>query len=168
MAVVVALAWLARRGFVIAASLAAATAASYGFSHDQATSYLVSQLACLAAVVALGGGIGHRAPAWLWLIGVVAAALVLPGYLSFITYQWQYVALGAELCVVAGALAWVAVDARPLAAIATYLVLWQLPPLGAGIGNWYDNPALLVAASIAALALWRLRRQSARPGQGAQ
>lgn len=171
-AVVVAVPWLARRGFVIGASLAAAAAASYGFSHGQTTSYLVTQLVCLAAVAALTGGTGYRPPAWLWLIGVVVAAFVLAGYLPLITHRWQYIAPAVDLCVIVVAVAWVVIDARPLAAVATYFVLWQVPPiinnLAAGIGIWFDSPALLVAASIAALAVWRLRRQSLRPGQAAQ
>lgn len=175
MAVVVAVAWLARRPFAIAASLAAAAAASYGFSHGQTTSYLVTQLVCLAAVVALTGGIEHRSPAWLWLIGTVVAALVLPGFLPVITITyrwWEIIALGVYLGVIVVAMAWVAIDARPLVAVATYLLLWLAPlmlnNLAAGIGNWFDDPALLVAAAIAALAVWRLRRQSRRPGQAAQ
>jgi hypothetical protein len=175
MAVVVAVAWLARRPLVIAASLAAAAAASYGFSHGQTTSYVVTQLVCLAAVVALAGGTGHRSPAWLWLIGVVAAALVLPGFLPVITITyrwWEIIAAGVYLGIIVVAVAWVAIDARPLVAVATYNLLWLVPLMlnnpAAGIGNWSDSPALLVAAAIAALAVWRLRRQSRRPGQAVQ
>jgi hypothetical protein len=177
MAVVVAVAWLARRPFAIAASLAAAAAAaaSYGFSHGQTPRYLVTQLVCLAAVVALTGGTGHRSPAWLWLTGTVVAALVLPGFLPALTIPyrwWNIIPLSPYLGVIVVAVAWAAIDARPLAAVATCLLLGLVPMmltnLAAGVGNWFDDPGLLVAAAIAALAVWRLRRQSRRPGQARQ
>ncbi len=44
----------------------------------------------------------------------------------------------------------------------------MLDELGSGISNWFDNPAMLFACAIAALAVWRLRRQSVRPGQAVQ
>jgi hypothetical protein len=181
-AVAVGVPWLTRRPFAVAASLAAAAATSYGFSYYETTSHLVTQLVCLAAVVALTGGTEHRSPAWLWLIGTVVAALALPGLLPAVTItshwweiiasSWVNIALGADLGVAAAAVAWVAIDARPLAAVATYLLLWLVPPmlnkLAAGTDNWYAEPALLVVAAIAALAVWQLRRQSLRPGQAAQ
>jgi hypothetical protein len=177
MAVVVAVAWLARRPFVIAASLAAAAAAatSYGFSHDQTPRYLVTQLVCLAALVALTGGTGHRSPAWLWLTGIVVAAMVLPGWLPALSIPyrwWNIIPLSPYLGVIVVAVAWAAIDARPLAAVATCLLLGLVPMtltnLAAGIGDWFDEPGLLVAAAMAALAVWRLRHQSRRPGQARQ
>lgn len=168
----VALAWLASRPVVTGAALAAAAVASYGFSQAATTSYLVAQLVCLVAVVALTGGIERRSPAWLWLIGVVVAGLVLPGYLQYVNYHWVPIALGLKLCVVVIPVAWVAIDGRPLVAVATYLLLWTLPStldnLAAGVGNWFDSPPLLVAAVIAALAVWRLRRQSLQPDHAVQ
>jgi hypothetical protein len=77
-----------------------------------------------------------------------------------------------ELCVVVVALAWVAIDARPLVAVATYFVLSSVPPmldeLGWGVGNWFANPTMLIALAIAALAVWQLRQKSVRPAQPAQ
>jgi hypothetical protein len=169
MAAAVAVAWLARRLFVTGASLAAAAAASYLFVYVERDSFLVTEVVCLAAVVALAGGTGHRSPAWLWLIGTVVAALALPGFLPVITIAyiswWEIIALGMYLAVIVAAVAWVAIDARPLVAMAAYTLLWLVPPrLGnlAGIGNLFHSPALPAAAAIAALALWRLRRQSQR------
>jgi hypothetical protein len=174
-AVVVAVAWLARRLLVMAASLAAAAAAAYLFVHGERTSYLVTQVVCLAAVAALAGRTGHRSPAWLWLIGTVVAALVLgslPRVISMAYSWWDTIALGVYLAVIVVAVAWVAIDARPLAMVAAYNVLWLVPPmlvsLAAGFGNWLDIPVLLAVAAIAALAVWRLRRQSLRPGPAAQ
>ena len=171
---VVALAWLARRPAVVAAAaLPAAAAAGYvGFSSGQFKAFVVTQLVYLAAVVALTIRAERRSAAWLWLVGAVVATLFWPAYLQFVSYLWVYIAPGMELCVVVLALAWVTIDARPLVAVATYFILSSVPlmleELGSGISNWFDNPALFVACAIAALAVWRLRRQSARPGQVVQ
>lgn len=165
---VVALALRARRGVVIAAAaLPAAAAAGYaGFSSGQMSAYVATELVCLAVVVALTVGMERPSPAWLWLVGAVVAALFLPGYLHYITYAWTEVALVLKLGVLVVAAAWVAIDARPLVAVAMYFVLSSVPilvdELSFGVGNWFDNPALLVACAIAALGVWRLHRQSLR------
>ena len=172
---VVALTWLARRTVVIAAvALPAAAAAGYAGVSSGELGFVVTQLVCLAAVVALTARVvERRSPAWLWLIGAVAAALVVPDYLQYVTYLWSlYAAPGLELGVLVVAIAWVAIDARPLVALATFFLLMSLPPmlenLVGGVGNWFVNPDLAVAVVIAALALWRLRRQSARPSHAVQ
>jgi len=165
---VVALAWLARRGVVTGtAALAAGAAAGYaGFSSGQTSAYVVSELVCLAAVVALTVGMERPSSAWLCLVGAVVASLLLPGYLQYVTYAWTDVVLAANLGVLVVAAAWVAIDARPLIAIGTYFILSLVPilvdELSWGAGNWFDNPALFVACAIVALAVWRLHRQSLR------
>ncbi len=82
---VVALTWLARRAVVIAAvALPAAAAAGYVGVSSVELGFVVTQLVCLAAVVALTvRAVEHRSPAWLWLIGAVVAALFVPGYLQY-------------------------------------------------------------------------------------
>ena len=166
---VVVLTWQARRAVVIAAALLAAAAAGFaGFSAGERT-FVITQVVCLAAVVALTVRMERRSPAWLWFVIAVVAMLFLPGYLQYFTYLWLYVGPGMELCVVVVALAWVAIDARPLVAVAAYLLLWSVPltleELAWGAGNWFANPGLFFACAIAALAVWRLRRQSARAVQ---
>jgi pimeloyl-ACP methyl ester carboxylesterase len=186
MGAVVALAWLARRPVVIgAAALAAGAATGYvGFpsAAQQAagrggltSAFVITELGCLAAVAALTVRMERRSPAWLWLVGAVVATLLLPGYLRYIPnlwFIWMYIAPGMELCVLVVAVAWIAIDARPLVAVATYLSLSSVPPIfdeiGWGVSNWFFNPALLIPLAIAALAVWRLRRQSVRPGQAVQ
>jgi hypothetical protein len=171
--VLVVLVWLARRPVVIgAAALAAAAAAGYvGFSSQQ-IGFVVVELACLAAVVALTVRAQGRSAAWLWLIGAVVATLILPGYLQYVTYRWTYIALAVEIGIVVVALASVVIDARLLVAVATYLLLLSVPvmvdELSWGISNWFANPMLLFACAIAALAVWQLRRQSLRPGRPVQ
>jgi hypothetical protein len=171
---VVILAWLARRSVVVAAAaLPACAAAGYpGFSSGQWSGFVVTELVCLAAVAVLTLRTVRRPPAWLWLIGAVVAALFGPAYLQYIPYLWfilSYIAAGIGLCVVLVALAWVAIDARPLVAVATYFIVSSAPTVleefGSGV---YFNPSLLIALAIAALAVWRLRRQSVRPGQAVQ
>jgi hypothetical protein len=171
--VLVVLVWLARRPVVIgAAALAAAAAASYvGFSSRQ-IGFVVVELVCLVAVVALTVRAQRRSSAWLWLVGAVVATLFLPGYLQFVTYRWTSIALGLEISFVVIALACVVIDARLLVAVATYLLLLSVPvmldELSWGVNNWFDNPTLLFACAVAALAVWQLRRQSLRPGRPVQ
>jgi hypothetical protein len=171
--VLVVLVWLARRPVVIgAAALAAAAAASYvGFSSQQ-IGFVVVELVCLVAVVALTVRAQRRSSAWLWLVGAVVATLFLPGYLQFVTYRWTSIALGLEISFVVIALACVVIDARLLVAVATYLLLLSVPvmldELSWGVNNWFDNPTLLFACAVAAFAVWQLRRQSLRPGRPVQ
>jgi len=171
--VLVVLVWLARRPVVIGAvALAAAVAASYVGISSRQISFVVVDLACLAAVVALTVRAQRQSSAWLWLIGAVVVTLFLPGYLQFVTYRWTYIALGLEICIVVVALACVVIDARLLVAVATYLLVLSVPPmldeLSWGVNNWFVNPMLLFACSIAALAVWQLRRQSLRPRRPVQ
>ena len=53
---------------------------------------------------------------------------------------------------------------RPAVARASYLLLFSfsvtLDNLAMGAGSWFGNPLHAGAAAIAALAVWRLRRQS--------
>jgi hypothetical protein len=170
---VVVLTWLAPRVGVLAAAVPAAAAAGYAGVSAGELAFVVTQLACLAAVAALTvRGLERRSPAWLWLVGAVVVTQLLPGYLQYIPglwFPWLYMAPGTELGLLVVAIAWVAVDARLLVAIAAYFVLMSLPPmlenLAWGVGDWFANPYLAVAAAIGAVAVWRLRRQSLRPGQ---
>ncbi len=190
-AAVVVLAWLARRPLVTGAAAAAAAAASYVslgvypsdttpawassesidlYAREDTVAFVVL-LVCLAAAAVLAGGIERPSPAWLRLTGVVVAAMILEGFTNPGQYDLWYVAPGLQLCVVV-AVAWGAIDARPLVAAATYLLLLWVPRMlspfnGAGV-HWSFSPAVLASAAIATLAVWWLRRQSLRPGQPVQ
>lgn len=163
-AAAVVMVWAGRRLVVGAAVLAAAAAVCYSAaSQRELVGQLVIKLLCLTAVVALARRTERPAGAWLWLIGVVVAAFTLPGFFQVATYS-TYLALGLQLCVLVVSLAWIGIDARPAVALASYLLLFSfsvtLDNLTMGAGNWFDNPLLAGAAAIAALAVWRLRRQS--------
>lgn len=124
--VVVILVWFGSRSVLVAAALAAAAAVPYsGFTQGQLTGATITELLCLAAVVALAWHSERPSWAWLWLIGVVAVAETLPGYLQFV-YFWPYVALGLVLLVLVVTFAWIGVDARPAVAVATYWLVYSL------------------------------------------
>lgn len=73
--VVVILVWFGSRSVLVAAALAAAAAVPYsGFTQGQLTGATITELLCLAAVVALAWHSERPSWAWLWLIGVVAVA----------------------------------------------------------------------------------------------
>jgi hypothetical protein len=164
-AATVVLVWAGRRLVVGAAGLAAAAAVCYtaASSQGELAGQLVIQLLCLTAVVALARRMERPAYAWLWLIGVVVAVFTVPGFFQVLTYS-TYLAFGLLVCVLAVSLAWIGIDARPAVALASYLLLFSfsvtLDNIAMGAGNWFGNPLLAGAAAIAALAVWRLRRQS--------
>ena len=162
-------AWLGRRAAIMATALAAGAAVIYVGLSEAAVGFslgrFLCQLLCVAALIRLAGRPERPARAWLWLVGVIVAAPILPGFIQRFIY-WPYLGAGLVLCVLIGAVAWIGIDARPAVALATYLMLFAVPVmlenLATGASNWFDNPSALVAAVIAALAIWRLRRQSVR------
>jgi hypothetical protein len=153
-------AWVGRRAVVVPVALAAAGVVA--FDSSVAPSYLIGPIAtlllCLAALIVLSRRAERPEPRWLWLAGLFAAGQLLP-------YIGPYGFL-LDLSIALACLAWIGIDARPALALATLLLLFSLPgmldPLAWGSGLSVPNPILLIAGVIAALAGWRLRRQSAR------
>jgi hypothetical protein len=119
-------------------------------------------------VVALMPPTGRPSRRWLWLVGLIAALVLLapvaPGSAHLASFF--RLAPGAVVLVVVATVFWIAVDARPAIAFITYFVL-SVVQSGADnlrIAGYLTSqvPLLLSTATIAALALWLLRRQSAR------
>lgn len=168
----VVLAWVSRRRVLVLAG-AVPAAAGVCYAAPWGTGLLgatVTLLLCLVALTMLAGGTERPSPRWLWLVGTVAIVQFLsalgPPYAA---------ANGGLLFAVAGVcIVWAAFDARPAIAIVVTVLLSLLPAavndarITGGIGPVV--PFLAVLGVFAALALWRLRSQSAHgppPGHDA-
>ena len=170
-ATAVLLAWTTPRFIALTGALAAAAAVSYvALARGQLVGPAVIQLVCLAGLVALIPPTGRPSRRWLWLVGPIAALLLLawvaPGSAHLASF-FRLAPSEVMLVIVLAAVFWIAVDARPAIAFITYFVL-SLVQLGAAnitIAGYFAAqllPLLLITAAIAALAVWLLRRQSAR------
>ncbi|HEY2079313.1 MAG TPA: hypothetical protein VGH53_23540 [Streptosporangiaceae bacterium] len=171
-AVTLVVAWLSRRrAIVLAGALPAAAAlAVVGPWRTFAFGSAVTELACLAVLIALAG---PQQPdrRWLWLIGpILLAGLLmvqpLPGSSLEATAA---VALCLLLTVATVSLAWLAIDARPAIAVVVFLLAAWLPfamaDLVNGSGLLAGLSLLGICAAVAAPALWLLHRQSAHAGR---
>jgi hypothetical protein len=163
--VTVALAWVSsRRAVLLAAVLVAAAAVCLtgAWGHSD-FGWPVTGLACLAALALLAGRAERPGCRWLWPVALVAVlplvANFLPGAESLV-FGWLLVGVG-----IAGVL-WVVIDARPAIATATFLLAFWLPSginsLASGAGIAAGVPLLALVCAVTAVAVWRLRRQSAR------
>jgi hypothetical protein len=166
-AAAVVLAWTAPRIIVLASAVAAAAAVSvFDFAiAGRLIAPAVTQAMCLAALVALVPRTARPSRRWLWLMGAVAGMAVLPnvllGYWEWMTPPVLVLAVGIV------AIAWIGIDARLAVAVMTCIVVTLVQTETAGIGHGVGFPAqlmlpLVIAAAIAAPAIWLLRRQSGR------
>ncbi|MGO8961677.1 MAG: hypothetical protein ACLQFR_30540 [Streptosporangiaceae bacterium] len=164
----VVLAWLSRRAVAATAALAGSAAiADYWNSWRFAVGFVGCQLLGLAALAVLARRAARPAPSWLWLIGLIVAARVVP----YVGLRYG-LAFGYELLLVSVliiSIGWVAVDARPAVGLATCLALltlqFSVDAWWIGAGFWVSYPVIIAAAVTLAPALWRLRRQSVRAVQ---
>ena len=168
------LAWTTPRFITLAGALAAAAAVSYfALARGHLVEPAVIQLVCLAGLVALIPRTGRPSRRWLWLVGLIAALVLLASVglgSAHLASFFRTAPAEVMLAVVLGSVLWIAVDARPTIAFITYFVL-SLVQSGAAsirIAGYIAAqllPLLVITAAIAALAAWLLRRQSARaPG----
>jgi hypothetical protein len=163
-AAAVILIWVGRRRLLVGGVLAAAAAASYSrFSHREIVGGLVTQLLCLAALVVLAKRTDRPTWGWLWVTSGIVAAVILPSFFQAVAFL-PYLTPSLLLCILLVLLAWIGIDARPAVALGTYYLIVSLSALLGdavmGIGNWFSDPAVLVAAALTGIAGWRLRRQS--------
>jgi hypothetical protein len=176
-AVTLVLAWLSRRrAIVLAGALPAAAAVAVVGQNYRLIGFAVTELACLAAVIALSG---RERPdrRWLWLIGpIVLARLlmarVLPGT-GPDTTAIGVIALCLVLTVAIVSIAWLAIDARPTIVLIVFLLAVWLPlaidNLATGaVGFLAGLPLLGICAGVAAPVLWLLHRQSAHADRSRQ
>ena len=121
-------------------------------------------LPCLGLLVILAGGPERPGCSWLWLLAAIAAGPWLIG-------PYAGPDLGPELYLAFAVLSigWSFIDAKPAIAGAVFLfaawLSWILHHPGVLVFRFYDIDSAIVlgfVAAIGTLALWRLRRQSAR------
>jgi hypothetical protein len=163
----VALVWLSRRRVVVLLSaLPAAAATCYaGPWQGIGVGSTVVGLASLAALVALAGYAERPSWRWFWPLGLLAIA-PLP---VLVAGRFDTVLAGlilAALTVTILSIASMVIDARPAIATAVILLAIQLSLtislLATGDRSVVSPLFALGMIAIAAVAVWRLRRQSAR------
>ena len=128
-------------------------------------------LACLAALVAVAGYAERPSWRWFWPLGLLAIAPLL------VAVARRFAPTGADVVLAAGvilaalavsilSIAWMVIDARPAIAMAVFLLAIQLSLtislLAMGDRSVVSPLFALVVIAIMAVAVWRLRRQSAR------
>ncbi len=158
----VAMAWVSsRRAVLVTVALAAAVGVSLtGSWHQLLFGWPVTELACLAALALLARRAERPGRGWLWPVGLVAALPLVSSFLPGVGILVSALLLGIVSVV------WVVIDARPAIAAAVFLLAFWLPSgidnLAKGAGIAPGVPLLAVVTAVAAVAVWRLRRQSAR------
>jgi hypothetical protein len=163
-AATVVLAWTAPRLVVLAGALPAAAAVCYFvLVRGQLLGPAVFQLAALVGLVALTPRTTRPSRRWLWLLGAITAAVLLPALGTGYGYLGYFERL-TLLAIAVVSFVWIGIDARLTLAVVTYFTLTvmqlEILPFALGPGLSWLFP-LLIAAAIAVLALWLLRRQSA-------
>jgi hypothetical protein len=166
------LAWTAPRRIVVAAALAASAAVgAIGLANSDLLGTRLLLVLALAGLAALAPRAGHPSRRWLWLPGIIVASWVpieLAGGYAWFGYTWGFFTPGLLLlALVVSGIAWVAVDARLVVALLTYLAVTALQvPVAEvtdGFGVFSALPVFGVVVAILAPSVWLLRRQSARP-----
>ena len=185
-AATVLLAWTASPVVLLTGSLAAGAAVSYfALVRGHLVGPAVTQLICLAALMTLAVRGERPSRRWLWPVGlIVAVALLLAvgrgsgsgyfapfapallilsfGLVSFAPFAPALLVLGVGLV----SIVWIGIDARPTVAVITYFTLIvvqsEATNVAIGFGFYPPFPLLLVVVVVAALAIWLLRRQSAK------
>jgi hypothetical protein len=188
-------AWHGRRRLLVACAPVAAVAVIWLLIHQPAYdsggyidwTLLAGEagvlLLCLAALMLLVRQTERPSRSWLWLIGLIVATGILPGLVPghLRVLWWPSPVLPLAILIVP--IVWIAIDARPALALATYLALevvtifgnnpppGNTPPLSdanyltavlaraeAAEAWWY---LYAIPLYVGGLALWRLRRRRA-------
>ncbi|MGB6457744.1 MAG: hypothetical protein WBH47_24990, partial [Streptosporangiaceae bacterium] len=152
-----------RRAVLIAAVIGAAAVLLLVLGHGRSVlGWPLPELACLVALALFAGRDVRPGRGWLW-----PAALVVT--LLLVQYLMPAIALSSNLAVKVAvtlgiiSLLWIVIDARPAVAMAVFLLANWLP-LGITSLMARDIGAevpLLMVIGAAAVAVWRLHRQSA-------
>lgn len=165
-AATIALAWIAPRRVVLVGALPAAAAVCYFMlARLHLIGPAVIQLASLAGLVAVIPHTARPARRWLWLLGLVTAPALLPALPIHLGTTQGRASDTLVLAIGVASIVWIGIDARLALALLTYFTLMWLQSaadiIAFGLGLSWLFPLFIVAA-IAALAVWLLRRQSAR------
>jgi hypothetical protein len=162
------IAWVSRRRAVVLvgalpAAVACAMARPWGPSYVFVSA--VTNLAFVAVLIALAR---RERPSrqWLWPVSVVFLAEMLLQVTAGVRAE---LVLACVLSLVFASIVWLAVDARPVIALVVFVLALYLPvmfdQLASGFIPPMGGPLLAICSPLAALAIWRLRRQSAHAGR---
>jgi hypothetical protein len=159
-------AWVSRRrAIVLTFALPAAAAFVIAGPWGTVSGTAVTELACVTALIALNGG-DRPSRRWLWPVGLIVLAAALMPFTSGVPVDLPYTCV---LSLVFASIVWSAVDARPVIASVVFVSALYLPAtidqLANGFTPQVGAPLLAICLAVAALAIWRLRRQSAHPGR---
>jgi hypothetical protein len=160
------IAWVRRgRAIVLTFALPAAAAFVIDVPWRPVNGPLVTELACIAVLIALGGG-ERPNRGWLWPIGVVFLVVVM----AFGGTDQATLLDTCLVCLVFASIVLLAIDARPVIALAVFLLALFLPAtideLAFGVIPPVGVPLpTAICGAAAALGIWRLRRQSAHRGR---
>jgi hypothetical protein len=163
----VALVWIAspRAARLAAAVTAAAAVCLVAPWRLGSFGWPVTGLVCLGAVALLARAAERPSRRWLWPVALIASLLLL----AIATPRAGTVAFGAVLAATGVvSLLLLVIDARPAIATAVFVLAFWLPSginnLARGVGIASGVPALVIVSVVAAVAVWRLHRQSAGVG----
>jgi hypothetical protein len=151
------LAWTARRRIAALSGLAAAVAIYFANANDGPFRSWIPLAVCVVAVVLLAPRSARPPRTWLFLSGALAVAELV----SVALVVGPVAATCAELAVGAISVAWLAVDARLAAAVATFVLTYFVAQT-ALFFNAGLLPYVLAIVAIAALPAWLTWRQSGR------
>jgi hypothetical protein len=139
---------------------------AFGFEGTPFVGPRVVAVLGLGVLAVLGRREARPSWRWLWLPGSVIATSVLVesvGTLFLLSYALSpFTLTGLEVTAV-GALVWMAIDARLMVVVLTFLAAIGLQVTVGGVPVAFSLGFILIMTAIATPAIWLLRRQSARP-----
>jgi hypothetical protein len=165
------LAWAGSRVAVLAAAIVgSAVIVASGLGSSVLVGPSLIEVLGLGGLVVLARDADRPSWRWLWLPGLIIAtsALVETGVVFLtVSYAFSRLTLLALVVMAFAALLWIAIDARLMVAVLTYLAVTAIQLLASeiffgGVDLWSLLP-LLVIASLLVPSVWLLRWQSARP-----
>jgi hypothetical protein len=157
------IAWVSRRRAIVL-TIALPAAAAFVIAGPWRTMFgpAVTELACVTALIALSGG-DRPSRRWLWPVGLIVLATAL------MPVNGGVLLFTCVLSLVFASIVWFAVDARPVIASVVFVSALYLPAMIDQLANGFippvGAPLLAICVALSALAIWRLRRQSAHPGR---
>ncbi len=160
-----------RKSVLVTALILAAVAVCLAGYWRSAYGWPIPELACLGALALLAGGDRRPGRGWLWPVALVIASLLVtylgPAYLWPGGWAPSFLLPLEAIGVIS--LPWAVIDARPAVTMAVFLLALWLPVGITSLVPYFDLGAVLpvlITIPLAAVAVWRLRRQSARGSAG--
>jgi hypothetical protein len=164
----VVLAWTAPRVGLLAGALATAAVVVFAVANHDFLQLHLGQVLGVAGLAALAPRGGHPSRRWLWLPGVIVMSAFVElatGY-GWLGYSWRYAGELSLLALAAAGILWIAIDARLMVAVLTFIALiavqMSVTEIVVGAGILPLLPFLAVPGALTLATGWLLQRQSAR------